>query len=146
MELTGVAAYFYLNEVLIAAHTTNVPAIPSYPNFYIDTEAGGAAGIPGAPRGLCLTRPRQLGRGAPVVVGGRPDDEGAGHLAARDPGRQRGQVGLPDPAVAGPLRPAVLHPRVVGHAGVRPRGVRAARHDPVGVRPGWLRPLRVAGE
>ncbi len=33
---------FFLNEQLIATHTTNVPTIPVLPNFYIDTEAGGA--------------------------------------------------------------------------------------------------------
>lgn len=32
---------FYLNEVRIAQHTTTIPNIPSYPNFYIDTDAGG---------------------------------------------------------------------------------------------------------
>jgi hypothetical protein len=36
---------FYLNEVRIAQHTTNIPNVPSYPNFCIDTEAGGACAL-----------------------------------------------------------------------------------------------------
>lgn len=38
--ITGTAhAHFYLNEELIASHLANVPAVPCYLNFYIDTEA-----------------------------------------------------------------------------------------------------------
>ncbi|MCK5235926.1 MAG: hypothetical protein KAR06_02985 [Deltaproteobacteria bacterium] len=36
---------FYLNEVLIATHVTNIPNVPSYPNFFIDLEAGGACAL-----------------------------------------------------------------------------------------------------
>lgn len=36
---------FYLNEVLIATHVTNIPNVPSYPNFCIDTDGDGACAI-----------------------------------------------------------------------------------------------------
>ncbi|GAH67684.1 unnamed protein product [marine sediment metagenome] len=36
---------FYLNEVLIAQHTTNIPNVPSYPNFYPQTDADGPCAI-----------------------------------------------------------------------------------------------------
>jgi len=36
---------FYLNEVLVADHTTNLPDDPLYVNFFVDTEAGGFAMI-----------------------------------------------------------------------------------------------------
>lgn len=38
-------AMFYLNDVPVADHITNLPDLPMYLNFYIDTEAGGAATI-----------------------------------------------------------------------------------------------------
>jgi len=34
---------FYLNEVLVATHITNLPDLPMYPNFQFDTEATGGA-------------------------------------------------------------------------------------------------------
>lgn len=37
---------FYLDEVRIAQHTTNIPNVPSYPNFYIQTDAGGPCALP----------------------------------------------------------------------------------------------------
>ena len=36
-------ADFYLNEVRIARHTTNIPNVPCYPNWFIDTEGGACA-------------------------------------------------------------------------------------------------------
>jgi len=36
---------FYLNETRIAQHTTNIPNVPSYPNFAFDTDGGGACGL-----------------------------------------------------------------------------------------------------
>lgn len=36
---------FYLNEVLIATHTTNLPAVPAFLQFYQATGAGGAATV-----------------------------------------------------------------------------------------------------
>lgn len=36
---------FYINEVEVADHTTNLPDLPMYLNFFIDTAAGGAATI-----------------------------------------------------------------------------------------------------
>lgn len=36
---------FYLNEVLIATHATNIPNVPSYPNFFIDTDGGGPCAL-----------------------------------------------------------------------------------------------------
>ncbi len=36
---------FLLNGAVIATHTTNLPAFPMWLNWYMDTEAGGAAGI-----------------------------------------------------------------------------------------------------
>ena len=41
---TGQVA-FYLNETLVATHTTNLADLPMFINFFIDTEAGGAATI-----------------------------------------------------------------------------------------------------
>ncbi len=34
---------FYLNEVLVATHITNLPDLPMYPNFQFDTEGTGGA-------------------------------------------------------------------------------------------------------
>jgi len=36
---------FYINETLKATHIANLPDNPVYLNFYVDTEAGGAATI-----------------------------------------------------------------------------------------------------
>jgi len=36
---------FYLNETLLATHITNLADLPMYLNFFVDTEAGGAATI-----------------------------------------------------------------------------------------------------
>lgn len=36
---------FRLNETLVATHNTSIPLVPSYFNVFIDTEAGGAAGL-----------------------------------------------------------------------------------------------------
>jgi len=36
---------FFLNEALIATHITTLPDLPMYHNYFIDTEAGGAATI-----------------------------------------------------------------------------------------------------
>lgn len=36
---------FYINEVMKADHTTNLPDFPMYINFHVDTVAGGAATI-----------------------------------------------------------------------------------------------------
>lgn len=36
---------FWLNGAIIATHVTNLPTTPMYLNFYVDTEAGGAASI-----------------------------------------------------------------------------------------------------
>ncbi len=35
--------YYYFNEALVANHTTYLGHVPSFLNFYLDTEAGGAA-------------------------------------------------------------------------------------------------------
>ena len=43
MEISDTEVQFYLNEVLLATHAANIPAVPSYLNFFIDTEGGGAA-------------------------------------------------------------------------------------------------------
>ncbi len=43
IEIVQNLVTFYLNEILIASHVTNLPSVPCYPNFYFDTEAGGAA-------------------------------------------------------------------------------------------------------
>jgi hypothetical protein len=48
MEIYGDVAPtidFYLNEVLIARHTVRIPNIPSYLNFYVDSEAALGAAI-----------------------------------------------------------------------------------------------------
>lgn len=43
IQIAGVATVeFRLNEVLIASHITNLPDLPMYPNFYLDTTALGA--------------------------------------------------------------------------------------------------------
>ncbi len=36
---------FKVNEVTLATHITNLPDVPWYPHWYVDTEAGGAATI-----------------------------------------------------------------------------------------------------
>ena len=47
MEILAVAGVgtvlFYLNEVLVATHITNLPDLPMYPNFQFDTEGTGGA-------------------------------------------------------------------------------------------------------
>lgn len=45
--ITGatVTVEYRLNETLVATHNTSIPLVPSYINFFIDTEAGGAAGF-----------------------------------------------------------------------------------------------------
>lgn len=43
IEAYAGAIRFYVNEVLKATHTANLPSTPMYLNFYADTEAGGAA-------------------------------------------------------------------------------------------------------
>ncbi len=45
LEIMESAVRFYLNETLIAIHTTNVPAVPMYPTWYAVTEAGGACAV-----------------------------------------------------------------------------------------------------
>lgn len=43
VQLIGISiVQFYVNEVLIAAHLTNLPDLPMYPNWYNDTTALGA--------------------------------------------------------------------------------------------------------
>ena len=43
VQLAGVAmVQFYLNEALIATHITNLPDLPMFPNWYLDTTALGA--------------------------------------------------------------------------------------------------------
>jgi len=36
---------FYINEIEVADHAANLPDVPFYINFFVDTEAGGAATI-----------------------------------------------------------------------------------------------------
>ena len=43
MEISYNSCKFYLNEVLKATHITNLPDAPFYINFFIPTNAGGAA-------------------------------------------------------------------------------------------------------
>ena len=45
IDITVGSVAFYLNEALVATHITNLPNIPMYSNFHLDTEAGGAAAI-----------------------------------------------------------------------------------------------------
>ena len=40
----GIVA-FYVNEVMVTGHITNLPDAPMYINYYLDTEAGGGATI-----------------------------------------------------------------------------------------------------
>jgi len=43
VQLAGVSiVQFYLNEVLLASHITNLPDLPMYPNWYLDTTLLGA--------------------------------------------------------------------------------------------------------
>lgn len=45
IEISAGSVAFYLNEALIATHTTNLFDLPAYINFYLDTEGGGASTI-----------------------------------------------------------------------------------------------------
>lgn len=43
IDVLGATVRFYLNEALVATHITNLPDFPFYLNFFVDTNAGGAA-------------------------------------------------------------------------------------------------------
>lgn len=45
IEIYPLRVVFSLNETIIAVHTTNLPNLPFYLNWFVDTEAGGAATI-----------------------------------------------------------------------------------------------------
>ena len=45
IEVYASGIKFYVNEVLKATHTTNIPDQMMYINYYVDTEAGGAATV-----------------------------------------------------------------------------------------------------
>ena len=75
---------------------------------------------------------------------GQPHDPGTRHGRTRTVSRQRCQGGLPDPAVARPLRPSVVQSGMVGNVRARQRRMQTTRHDALGLRPSGLRPLRLA--